>query len=79
MTMFTNVADMVNPSSGKTYRQENNERKHKYEAGQPVKLDNSNWVIITKQSRDCDGTPLYSYESTGLGEDSITDSLPIKK
>lgn len=77
MPIFENIADLINPETGKTYRQDNNARKHKYAAGQPVKLDSGSWANITKLTRDCDGTPLYSYELSGLGEDSIIDSLPL--
>ena len=75
MKNMINVADLTNPETGKTYRKENNELDHKYKVGQPVKMQDGSWVTITKLTRDCDGTPLYSYESHGLGEDSIIDSL----
>jgi hypothetical protein len=69
------VADMINPETGKTGREENNSKAHKYKVGQAVKIEECRWAFITKLTRDCDGTPLYSYESVGLSEDSITDSL----
>lgn len=72
---FINVSDLVNPESGKTYRQENNEKKHKYNIGQNVKINEGQWATITKLTRDCDGTPLYSYELHGLSEDSIVQSI----
>jgi len=70
-----NIADLINPKTGKTYREENNAKKHKYKMGQPVKLRNQSWATITKLTRDCDGTPLYSYELQGLDEGSIVDHL----
>ena len=79
MKEWMNVADMVNPDTGKTYRQENNERKHKYVVGEYVELDGEQIVRITAQSRDCDGTPLYSYETNGLSEDSISRTLGVFK
>ena len=75
MSKLINVADLTNPESGLTYRQENNNKVHAYIIGQPVKIEGGKWVRITKLARDCDGSPLYSYESHGLGEDSIVDYL----
>lgn len=72
---FINIADIKNPKTGMTYREENNAKKHKYKVGDPVKLDDHSWTTITGLTRDCDGTPLYSYELTGLSEDSIIDDL----
>ncbi len=61
-----NVADLVNPETGKTWRQENMEQTHKIPIGSLVEihgeyLDNAGarlWVV--EHSRDCDGTPLYT-------------------
>lgn len=75
MIEFVNVADIINPKTGITPRQENKEKSHKYQVGDAVKLDDQGWVTITKLTRDCDGTPLYNYELCGLSEDSIIDSL----
>ena len=74
---FINIADLKNPETGLIYREENNAKQHAYSVGQPVKLDNEEWVKITGLTRDCDGTPLYSYESHGLSEDSIIGSLEV--
>ncbi len=63
----TNIADLTNPESGKTYREENNEKKHKYEVGDLVEI--IGWdedcqytgmrLYVIGCVRDCDGTPLY--------------------
>ena len=70
-----NIADLKNPETGFTYRVENNAKTHKFKVGQAVKLETNEWVTITKLTRDCDGTPLYSYESHGLSEDSIIEYI----
>jgi hypothetical protein len=69
-----NVADLVNPASGKTYREENFAATHtvplnalvevmKYERvnGEYEYVRNPHGLrlYVTKHSRDCDGTPLY--------------------
>ena len=55
-----NVADMVNPESGKTYREENNALKHKIPVGAIVKVDKTFYARVFSHTRDCDGTPLYT-------------------
>ena len=56
--MLQNIADL-DSGNGKTYRETNNETKHKFEVGQLVELDEGARLFIAKQTRDCDGTPLY--------------------
>jgi len=65
-----NIADMVNPDSGKTYREENNELVHNIPLGSLVETDfNDEYLespksglrlFVVSHDRDCDGTPLYS-------------------
>ena len=63
---FINIADVVNPDSGKTYREENMEKVHNIPCGVMVEVKMENpkhsglrlWVVA--QERDCDGTPLYA-------------------
>lgn len=63
MVHIVNVADLVNPKSGKTYRQENAERVHKFNVGQLVEIDDGDRVgirlYVIEQTRDCDQTPMY--------------------
>ena len=64
---FVNIADLTNPETGKTYRQENNEKQHKIPLGSLVEVKGDEydskvnglrlWVVM--HQRDCDGTPLY--------------------
>jgi hypothetical protein len=56
------VADLVDPKDkeGRTYREINNATKHQYEVGQLIEIKNGVRMFIAKQTRDCDGTPLYS-------------------
>jgi hypothetical protein len=55
-----NVADITNPESGKTYREENNSLKHKIPVGTLVKVDDTFYAKVFSHNRDCDGTPLYT-------------------
>lgn len=67
-----NVADLENPETGKTYRQENNETKHNIPIGSLVEVQFDEWfgggacwkvkarLRVVSHNRDCDGTPLYS-------------------
>jgi hypothetical protein len=62
---FINVADMINPSTGKTYREENREKEHKIPLGALVEIvDNEEMegirLNVVALTRDCDSTPLYS-------------------
>ncbi len=60
---MNNVADFKDPndSLGRTYREVNNATDHKLKLGQLVEVeDDGIRLFITKLSRDCDGTPLYS-------------------
>lgn len=59
--MFINIADLVdhNDPEGRTYREINNAIKHSFEVGQLVERENGARLFVVKQTRDCDGTPLY--------------------
>lgn len=69
-----NIADLENPETGKTYREENNEKQHKYKVGDLVEI--IPWdeycvyagmrLYIIGCVRDCDGTPLYVLGSKGM-------------
>ncbi len=71
---FTNIADLENPETGKTYRQENNEKQHKYKVNDLVEIidweDDCEYggmrLYIIGCVRDCDGTPLYVLGSKGM-------------
>ena len=56
-----NIADIVdsNDPQGRTYREINNATEHKFSVGQLVAMENGVRLFIAKQTRDCDGTPLY--------------------
>lgn len=65
-----NISDLVNPDTGKSYRQENNERIHNIPVGTLVEVDFDDECLespkkglrlfVVGHDRDCDGTPLYS-------------------
>jgi hypothetical protein len=64
---LVNVADIVNPKTGKTFRQENKEKTHKYNVGDRVFfIDNCSrdpglrTMVVKELTRDCDQTPLYN-------------------
>lgn len=57
-----NIADLKDPNDpqGRTYREVNNARKHIFEVGELVEIEGGCRLFIAKQTRDCDGEPLYS-------------------
>lgn len=61
MKEFTNISDLKDPCDplGRTYREVNSAKNHKFMVGQLVEIDHGVRLFIAKQSRDCDGTPLY--------------------
>lgn len=71
---FINIADIKNPKTGKTFRQENNEKQHKYKVDDLVEIigwgEDSRYngmrLYIIGLVRDCDGTPLYVLGSKGM-------------
>lgn len=85
-TSFVNAADIVNPSDshGRTFREINNAKQHKFKVGQKVELKEGNETLIVevvKQTRDCDGTPLYSlakYDGHGYNENMLKAVLDFR-
>jgi hypothetical protein len=67
MAALINIADLVDPATGKTYRQMNLETQHNIPTGALVEIgceeDDDEWagvrLFVAWQGRDCDGTPLY--------------------
>lgn len=72
MNTLVNVADLINPETGKTYREENLEKQWAIPLGSVVKVlhysSESNTyeehedclvLYVVNRARDCDGTPLY--------------------
>ena len=57
-----NIADLTDPDDpqGRSYREVNKEKIHKFKVGQLVELENGARMFVVKQTRDCDQTPLYS-------------------
>ena len=76
MSKLINIADLKDPddSEGRTYRQVNNAKSHKYGLGVLVELDSGARLFIAKHARDCDGTPLYS-----LTYEKREDSFPLNE
>jgi len=62
MLHIVNVADLPDPgdSEGRTYRELNNAKVHKFAPEDLVQLDNGCRLFVVEQTRDCDGTPLYT-------------------
>jgi len=74
--MILNIADLVNPETGNTYRQDNMAKKHTIPIGSLVEIvhnpipgikDDPEDLLeigirlhVVAHTRDCDGTPLYS-------------------
>lgn len=67
---YINIADIKNPTSGKTFREENLEMNHNIPLGTLVEIEcddeytempkNGLRLFVVSHDRDCDGTPLYS-------------------
>lgn len=75
MERLFNIADLKDPSDprGRSYREINNAAEHKYNVGQLVEFEDGLRLFITKQTRDCDGTPLYWF---GWGEKTVRRNYP---
>lgn len=67
--MLQNVADLKDPNDkdGRTYREVNNEKDHRINVGTLVELHHGERLFVVKQTRDCDGTPLYNLGVHGCG------------
>ena len=71
MAQFVMIHDLVNPKTGKTWKEENLERMHNIPIGSLVEVkwdswfgDGAGWKVharlwVVAHDRDCDGTPLY--------------------
>jgi len=61
MAILINVADLVDKEDPeeRTFRQINNAMIHNFNLGELVEIDDGVRMFIVKQTRDCDGTPLY--------------------
>jgi hypothetical protein len=57
-----NIADLTDPNdpNERSYREINNAKKHKFRVGQLVEIEHGVRLFVARQTRDCDGTPLYS-------------------
>ncbi len=86
MTLVMNVADLVNPESGKTYREENLKKGHtilldslvevmEYDGEKYVRNPESLRLYVVMHGRDCDGTPLYWLSHQTLEEYTNHKSL----
>ena len=66
MPVFINIADLKCPDDpqGRTYREINNAKQHKYQVGDLVEIETGVRLFIALQTRDCDGTPLYCLTPT---------------
>ena len=59
MKKFINIADLK-ATNNQTYRQQNEAKNHFFNIDQLVEIESGARLFIAKQTRDCDGTPLYS-------------------
>lgn len=59
MGNFINIADLRDPTDGRTYREINAEKVHKIPVGALVELETGVRLFVVSHSRDCDQTPLY--------------------
>lgn len=61
--MIQQISDMKDPRNplGKTWYEMNMEIQHEFQVGQLVEEINTGVrMFVAKQTRDCDGTPLYT-------------------
>lgn len=79
MVQIINIADVkdLDDPKGRTYRQVNNARTHRFGLGVLVELENGVRLFTAKHARDCDGTPLYCLtpESREPGDDFPLNEL----
>jgi len=56
------ICDLVDPSDKKkrTYREINLSKNHNHSIAELVEISGGARLFVVRQSRDCDGTPLYS-------------------
>ena len=63
MITILNIADLKDPNDpqGRTYREVNNAKVHKFDKGDLVEITYTGVrLFVAKQTRDCDGSLLYS-------------------
>jgi hypothetical protein len=95
MLELINIADLTNPETGKTWREENLVQVHQYPVGSLVEIchtideystredqiRNGLRLHVVAQTRDCDGTPLYSLGIMGDNEGDLaileSDTWPL--
>jgi len=82
---FIHIADIVNPATNKTYREENSELSHSLPIGSLVELENGVRLFVVYHGRDCDMTPLYwlspdsqdtTHETLGFANRKWTGGYP---
>jgi len=75
--MFDIIYDLKDPDDdqGRTYREVNNAKQHKLKIGQLVEAANGIRLFIYRQTRDCDGTPLYTLTATANAIDHPNPDL----
>lgn len=57
--MIVNVADLINPKSKLTWREENSLKRHNIPVGTLVEIESGARLFVVSLDRDCDMTPLY--------------------
>lgn len=67
-----NISDLKDPDDpkGRSYREVNNEKEHKYAVDDLIEIDGK-YAFIARLDRDCDGTPLYSLRTNGHPEEGL--------
>lgn len=82
-----NIADMIDPSNGKSYRENNLATMHDIEIGSLVELGDPEYsnendgirLFVVSHSRDCDGTPLYDLSYDPEAENEWQEFLKEKE
>ena len=83
---FINIADIKNPKTGKTYREENLEKTHNIPIGALVEVEIDDdyldepkhglRLFVVSHDRDCDGSPLYSLSFNKNWKEKSSQYIP---
>lgn len=77
---FIHIADLVNPKTDKTYREENSELRHNIPIGSLVEYDETGIrLFVVSHKRDCDQTPLYCLSPDPNDTEEITPGFANRK
>lgn len=68
--MITHIHDLPHPAGG-TYKERNLAQPHAFAVGELVEINGGCRLYVAEQTRDCDGSPLYTLTHEEQGEDPL--------